>query len=245
MPALPQPTPRRCDRRPTFRALAAAGGLLALMATAPVSASDSPEQPRRLPAPTLASAQPAKVGLETAVLSGGCFWGVQGVFQHVRGVSKVTAGYSGGAWTTAHYELVGSGTTGHAESVRIVFDPRVISFGEILRIFFSVATDPTQLNAQFPDRGRQYRSEIFYADKAQKAQALAYISQLAATKAFDRPIVTRVDPLIGFYQAESYHQDYLYHHPDAPYIATFDAPKLASLKVLFPGEYEPRPVLAY
>jgi peptide-methionine (S)-S-oxide reductase len=245
MPALPHPSSRRGGRRRAARALAAAAGLLALMGTAPAGASDSPEQPRRLPAPTLASAQPAKPGLETAVLSGGCFWGVQGVFQHVRGVSKVTAGYSGGAWTTAHYELVGSGTTGHAESIRIVFDPRVISYGEILRIFFSVATDPTQLNAQFPDRGRQYRSVIFYADKAQKEQALAYISQLEAAKAFDRPIVTRVDPLTGFYQAEPYHQDYLYHHPDAPYIATFDAPKLAALRVLFPGEYEPKPVLAY
>jgi peptide-methionine (S)-S-oxide reductase len=240
---LPSPQPTSLSR--TTAALAVAVGFLALIGAASAIASDSPEQPRRLPAPTPPSAQPAKPGMETAVLSGGCFWGVQGVFQHVRGVSKVTAGYSGGAWTTAHYELVGSGTTGHAESVRIVFDPRVVSYGEILRIFFSVATDPTQLNAQFPDRGRQYRSEIFYADRAQKAQALAYISQLEAAKAFDRPIVTKVDPLTGFYEAESYHQDYLFHHPDAPYIATFDAPKLAALKILFPGEYEPRPVLAY
>ena len=218
-------------------------GLVALAATGCSVASAAPEEPRRLPAP--AASDPAPTAkTESAVLSGGCFWGVQGVFQHVKGVARVTAGYSGGQWTTANYEMVGSGTTGHAESVRIVFDPHVISYGEILRIFFSVATDPTQLNGQFPDEGRQYRSEIFVADKTQKAQAQAYLAQLAAAKAFDRPIVTRIDPLTGFYEAEAYHQNYLYKHPDAPYIATYDLPKLQALKALFPADYMAKPVLA-
>ncbi len=238
--ALTDTSPRR-----TAATLAAICGLLATTGIASASAAGSPEQPRRLPPPTAASAQPAKSGLETAVVSGGCFWGVQGVFQHVRGVAKVTAGYAGGRSITANYELVSTGTTGHAESVRIVFDPRVISYGEVLRIFFSVATDPTQLNAQFPDEGPQYRSEIFYADADQRAQARAYIAQLDAAKAFKAPIVTRVDPLTGFYPAEGYHQDYLFHHPDALYIATYDMPKVQALKALFPADYLVKPVLAY
>jgi peptide-methionine (S)-S-oxide reductase len=208
-------------------------------------ASAQPEPPRRLPAPTFVAATPASAKLETAVLSGGCFWGVQGVFQHVKGVVRVTSGYTGGRTPSPSYELVSTGTTGHAESVRIVFDPRVISYGEILRVFFSVATDPTQLNRQYPDEGAQYRSEIFYADKQQQEEARAYLAQLATAKAFDRPIVTRVDPLGGFYPAETYHQNYLYIHPDAPYIATFDMPKLEALKALLPADYAPRPVLAY
>ena len=181
---------------------------------------------------------------QTAVLAGGCFWGVQGVFEHVRGVQKVVAGYAGGDKSTAQYETVSSGTTGHAESVKITFDPAQISYGQILQIAFSVVFDPTQLNRQGPDVGTQYRSAIFYADETQKRIAEAYISQLDQSHAFPRPIVTRVDPLKGFYPAEDYHQDYLIHHPTAAYIATFDLPKVENLKRTFPELYSGRPVLA-
>ncbi|HEY5070637.1 MAG TPA: peptide-methionine (S)-S-oxide reductase MsrA [Caulobacteraceae bacterium] len=197
----------------------------------------------RLPAPAIEVAGP-QAGQQIAVLSGGCFWGVQGVFEHVRGVKQVLAGYAGGKGATANYELVSTGTTGHAESVRIVFDSRQISYGEILRIYFSVATDPTQVNRQFPDEGPQYRGEIFYATPAQRSVALRYIAQLQAAKVFPRPIATRVDPLTGFFRAEAYHQDYLVRHPDAAYIATYDLPKVAALKVMFPADYRPTPVTA-
>ncbi len=176
-------------------------------------------------------------GLQSVVLSGGCFWGVQGVFEHVRGVRQAISGYAGGKASTAHYEVVGSGLTGHAESVQIIFDPKQITFGEILRIYFSVATDPTQLNHQFPDEGPQYRGEIFYTSEPQKTVATAYIGQLNAAKLFKVPIVTRVDSLPGFFRAEGYHQDYLTLHPQQPYIATYDMPKVAALKALFPTRY--------
>jgi peptide-methionine (S)-S-oxide reductase len=182
---------------------------------------------------------------QTAVLSGGCFWGVQGVYEHVRGVQKVLAGYAGGDKATADYETVSSGTTGHAESVKIIFDPAQISYGQILQIAFSVVHDPTQLNRQGPDVGTQYRSAIFYGDDAQKRIAEAYISQLAGSHAYSRPIVTRVDPLKGFYAAEDYHQDYLIHNPTAPYIAFFDLPKIENFKRTFPELYNGRPVLAH
>ena len=178
------------------------------------------------------------------MLAGGCFWGVQGVFEHVRGVQKVVAGYAGGDKATAQYETVSSGTTGHAESVKITFDPAQISYGEILRIAFSVVHDPTQLNRQGPDAGTQYRSAIFYADESQKHIAEAYISQLDSSHAFPRPIVTRVDPLKGFFPAEDYHQDYLIHNPYAPYIAINDIPKIENLKRTFAELYSGRPVLA-
>jgi peptide-methionine (S)-S-oxide reductase len=187
---------------------------------------------------------PATPGLRTAVLSGGCFWGVQGVFEHVKGVRKVLAGYAGGQKVTAEYELVSTGTTGHAESVQITYDPKVISYGEILRIYFSVATDPTQLDEQFPDQGPQYRGEIFYADPGQKEVAERYISQLTAAHVYHAKIVTRLDPMTGFFPAETYHQDYLERHPDAAYIATYDMPKVAALKSLFPTDYRPTAVLA-
>ena len=196
-----------------------------------------------LPAPIFDTPSGA-AGLQTVVLSGGCFWGVQGVFEHVRGVQKAISGYAGGKAGTAHYEIVSTGLTGHAESVKIVFDPKQISFGEILRIYFTVATDPTQLNHQFPDEGPQYRGEIFYTNETQKAVAQRYIGQLTVAKAFTRPIVTRIDPLTGFFPAETYHQDYLTLHPDQPYIATYDLPKVAALKALFPNLYRPRPVSA-
>jgi peptide-methionine (S)-S-oxide reductase len=183
--------------------------------------------------------------LQTAVLSGGCFWGVQGVYEHVRGVRKVIAGYAGGDKATAQYETVSSGTTGHAESVKIVFDPAEISYGQILQIAFSVVHDPTQLNRQGPDAGSQYRSSVFYGDDGQKRIAEAYIAQLNQAHAFARPIVTRVDPLKGFYPAEDYHQDYLIHNPGVPYIAYFDIPKIENLKRTFPELYSGQPVLAH
>ena len=213
-------------------ALALAGGAF--------RASSQAEASVRLPAPS--ADVPATGGLQTAILSGGCFWGVQGVFEHVRGVKQVLAGYAGGKRGTANYELVSTGITGHAESVQITFDPRQITYGEILRIFFSVATDPTQVNRQFPDEGTQYRSEVFYADAAQKMVAVRYIAQLNAAKVFRRPIATRVDPDTGFFRAEDYHQDYLVHHPEAPYIATYDLPKVAALKAMFPDQYRAVPV---
>ena len=182
--------------------------------------------------------------LQTAVLAGGCFWGVQGVYEHVRGVRKVLAGYAGGDKATAQYETVSSGTTGHAESVKIVFDPAEISYGQILQIAFSVVHDPTQLNRQGPDVGSQYRSSVFYGDDGQKRIAEAYIAQLNQAHAFARPIVTRVDPLKGFYPAEDYHQDYLIHNPTVPYIAYFDIPKIENLKRTFPELYSGQPVLA-
>jgi peptide-methionine (S)-S-oxide reductase len=232
------------------RGLTTAAGILlgAAIATACAGGASGADwglaRPIKAPAPAF---DPLNAGgkTETAVLSGGCFWGVQGVFEHVKGVHQVLSGYTGGAKATAEYELVSTGTTGHAESVKIVFDPREISYGEILRIYFSVATDPTQLNGQFPDQGPQYRGEIFYLDDGQKTVAQRYIRQLEATKIFKRPIATRVDPLQGFYVAETHHQDYLLLHPDQPYITTYDLPKVAALKALFPTAYRPNAVRAF
>ena len=197
-----------------------------------------------LPPPEVDSPRGAAATTQTAVLAGGCFWGVQGVFQHTKGVKNVLSGYSGGEKATATYEQVGSGRTGHAESVQIVFDPREISYGEILRIYFSVAHDPTELNRQGPDTGTQYRSAIFYADASQQRIAQAYIAQLERAHVFPQPIVTRVDPLKAFYPAEAYHQDFLNRHPDHPYIVFNDAAKIASLKKLFPQICRAQPVLS-
>jgi peptide-methionine (S)-S-oxide reductase len=182
---------------------------------------------------------------QTAVLAGGCFWGVQGVFEHVRGVQNVIAGYAGGEKSTAQYETVSSGSTGHAESVKITFDPAAISYGQILQIAFSVVHDPTQLNRQSPDVGTQYRSAVFYTDEAQKHIAESYIRQLDQAHAFARPIVTRIDPLKGFFAAEDYHQDYLIHNPTQPYIAIYDIPKIENFKRTFPELYSGQPVLAH
>ncbi len=176
-------------------------------------------------------------GQETAVLAGGCFWGVQGVFQHVRGVLSATSGYSGGPAGAAEYETVSTGSTGHAESVKITYDPSQISYGQLLQVFFSVAHDPTELNHQGPDYGTQYRSVIFYADQEQKRIAEAYIAQLGAAKAFSGSIVTQVVSLKGFYPAEAYHQNYLERHPDSPYIVINDLPKLTHLREQFPSLY--------
>jgi peptide-methionine (S)-S-oxide reductase len=181
---------------------------------------------------------------QTVVLAGGCFWGVQGVYEHVRGVQKVLAGYAGGMRSTAQYEIVSSGTTGHAESVQITFDPAQVSYGQILQIAFSVVHDPTQLNRQGPDTGSQYRSAIFYADEGQKRIAQAYITQLEQAHVFSRAIVTKLEPLRGFFPAEDYHQDYLIHNPNQPYIAFYDLPKIENFRKTFPELYSGRPVLA-
>ena len=180
---------------------------------------------------------------EVAVLAGGCFWGQQGLFEHVKGVTKVVAGYSGGEHDTARYRLVASGTTGHAESVQITFDPRPVTFGQILRIYFSVAHDPTEVNRQGPDEGTQYRSEIFAATPEQQSTAQTYIAQLDAAHVFASPIATKVEPLKGFYPAEDYHQDYLVQNPDSSYIRINDLPKIEALKQVWPDFYRARPVL--
>ncbi len=190
-----------------------------------------------LPNPAVdASLAPAKTE-QTAVVAGGCFWGIQAVFQHVKGVISATSGYSGGEARTAEYELVSTGETGHAESVKIAYDASQITYGELLRVFFSVAHDPTQLNRQGPDEGTQYRSAVFYGNDEQKRIAEAYIAQLDKAKVFAHPIVTQVVPLKAFYAAEAYHQDYAARHPNQPYIAYNDAPKVAHLRQEFPDLY--------
>jgi peptide-methionine (S)-S-oxide reductase len=187
-----------------------------------------------IPAPATDTTLAAKSGKQTAVFAGGCFWGTQAVFERVKGVLKTTTGYSGGAASTATYDQVTTETTGHAESVQVVFDPSKITYGELLRIFFSVAHDPTQLNRQGPDVGNSYRSAIFYANDEQKRLATAYIQQLDAAHVFSSPIVTQVVPLKGFYRAEDYHQDYALNNPNNPYIMICDRPKIAALKEQFP-----------
>jgi peptide-methionine (S)-S-oxide reductase len=195
-----------------------------------------------LPAP--ATDNPRVSGApQTAVLAGGCFWGVQGVFEHVRGVQKVVAGYAGGEKRTAEYETVSTGSTGHAESVQITFDPAQVSYGQLLQIAFSVVSDPTLLNRQGPDSGTQYRSAIFYADYTQKHIAETYIEQLDKAHVFAKPIVTKLEPLKGFYEAEGYHQDYLFRNPTAAYIAINDMPKVENFRKTFPDLYSGRPVL--
>ena len=196
-----------------------------------------------VPAPAYNPANPQPS--ETATLSGGCFWGMQGVYEHVKGVEHVYAGYTGGASATAQYEMVSTGATGHAESVQITFDPKMISYGQILQIYFSVATDPTELNYQGPDSGTQYRSEIWYASPEQQKIAGEYIAQLTQARVFSAPIVVRLDPEKPFYKAESYHQDFLVLHPNAPYIAVNDIPKVKNLQTNFPAFYQNNPVTVF
>src|SRR3984957_4459083 len=186
---------------------------------------------------------PADAGPQTAVLAGGCFWGVDAVFKHVKGVAKVVSGYAGGAAKTANYETVSTGRTGHAESVQIVFDPAKISYGQLLRVFFSVAHDPTELNYQGPDHGTQYLSALFPVDAEQARVAQAYIAQLDQGHVFGAPVVTKIEPDRTFYPAESYHQNYLTLHPDSPYIVYNDLPKIEALKQVFPSLYRAAPVL--
>ena len=220
----------KCSKKSIMFFLALTAGLLQVNVFAA-------EEPTVIPPPSFEQPKAAP-GLQTAVLAGGCFWGVQGVFQRVRGVKKVWSGYAGGEKNTAHYEMVGSGKTGHAEAVEITFNPAEISYGELLHVFFSVAHDPTQLNRQGPDSGTQYRSAIFYTDDAQKNVAEAYIDQLNKAKTFPKTIVTKLDPLKGFYKAEDYHQDFLIHNPRYPYIVYNDLPKIESLKRIFPEIYK-------
>jgi len=191
----------------------------------------------RVPDPALDTPLAKTSSSATLVLGGGCFWGIQGVFQHVKGVTSVTSGYYGGAANTAEYETVSTGSTGHAESVRIVYDPSKVSLGQLLKVFFSVAHDPTELNRQGPDDGTQYRSVIFYGDDEQKRIAQAYIDQLNLAKVFDAPIVTQLTALKGFYPAEGYHQDYLKQHPHQPYIVINDLPKIDHLQKTLPDLY--------
>ena len=191
-----------------------------------------------LPKPAVDDSLAASPGQQTVVFAGGCFWGVQAVFQHVKGVISATSGYSGGAKGTAEYEIVSTGTTNHAESVKVVFDPSKVTFGQLLQVFFSVAHDPTQLNHQGPDEGTQYRSVIFYSSEQQKKIADDYIAQLNQAKVFKKNIVTQVVPLKAFYPAEGYHQNYATLHPDNPYIAHYDLPKISNLQQMCPQLYK-------
>ncbi|MGC2778038.1 MAG: peptide-methionine (S)-S-oxide reductase MsrA [Bradyrhizobium sp.] len=210
----------------------------ALLAIGPLRAAED-----AVVIPPPAADEPPSGGLETAVVAGGCFWGVQGVYQHTRGVVNAVSGYAGGSKATADYHTVSAGTTGHAESVEIKFDPNKISYGKILQIFFSVVHDPTQLNRQGPDSGTQYRSAIFVTSEAQKKIAEAYIAQLDQAKVFKKPIVTKVSKLDAFFPAEGYHQDYLTLHPNQPYIAYNDLPKVENLKKIFAENYLDKPTL--
>jgi len=230
-------------RKPSARLLAPRLGMVALFSLMSwQSPAFSAEINQVLPAPIL-DAPAAPNHQAVAVLAGGCFWGVQGVFQHVRGVTRVVSGYAGGSADTAQYDTVSGGDTGHAESVAIDYDPSKISYGHLLQIYFSVALDPTQMNRQGPDTGTQYRSVIFAVDPMQEKVALHYIAQLSASQLFKRPIATRVTPFKGFYPAEAYHQNYLTLHPDDVYIAINDIPKVNNLKRLFPEVYQTQPVL--
>ena len=209
--------------------------MLAFVLIIPLFACTASGQPRLpIPAAKGDATLAAKPGKQTAVFAGGCFWGTQSVFERVKGVLKTTAGYAGGSAATATYDQVITETTGHAESVELVYDPSQITYGQLLRIFFAVAHDPTQLNRQGPDVGTSYRSAIFYANDEQKQIAEAYIKQLDAAKVFSQPIVTQLTPLKGFYRAEDYHQDYALHNPDNPYIKVCDLPKTKALKEEFP-----------
>ena len=234
---MPMRSPAFPTRRTTLALVAAFASAMAAFA-GPAGAE---EGAYAIPPPAIDEASTATS--ETAVLAGGCFWGVQGVFQHVNGVKNAVSGYSGGEATTAQYETVSGGRTGHAEAVEITFDPRVVSYGQLLQIYFSVAHDPTQLDRQGPDRGTQYRSAIFYATPEQKKVAEAYVAQLDKAGSYGRPIVTRIDPLKAFYPAEGYHQDFLTLNPDYPYIVFNDLPKIANLKAMFPALYREKPAL--
>ena len=228
-------------KRASFAKLAGIAALV-LGAVAVQRVANSAEAATQVPPP----AQDEKVTAthsETAVFAGGCFWGVQGVFEHVRGVKQVAAGYSGGAASTAQYETVSGGDTGHAESVQITYDPTQITYGRLLQIFFSVAHNPTELDYQGPDHGTQYRSAVFPVNPEQRIVAQAYIAQLDKAHVFSQPVVTRVENFKGFYPAENYHQNFLVLHPDYPYIAINDLPKVTDLKKMFPDLYRNDPVL--
>jgi peptide-methionine (S)-S-oxide reductase len=238
-------SPARVARRPLLKsalAIVAATGLLAfagLQLQTPFAAETA------VKIPPLSGDTPTETtaARQTAVFAGGCFWGVQGVFQHTKGVIQAVSGYAGGAKQTAVYEMVGSGLTGHAEAVQITFDPKQISYAQLLQVFFSVAHDPTQLNRQFPDSGTQYRSAVFTTSASQKLVTEKYIAQLDAAKVFPTKIVTQVVAPTPFYAAEAYHQDYATLHPESGYIARYDLPKMANLKSMFPQWYRDQPAL--
>jgi peptide-methionine (S)-S-oxide reductase len=234
-------------KRSGLSALVIAVSLLVLVSAACTESGSSPRAAAAVTIPAPAIDEPAGTNgaSETAVLAGGCFWGVQGVYQHVRGVSQAVSGYAGGNAATANYETVGTGTTGHAESVRITYDPGQVSFGQLLHVFFAIVVDPTKLDRQGPDVGNQYRSAIFPQNDTQKRIADAYIAQLNQAKVFGAPVVTRTDADSGFFPAEDYHQDYLNAHPTASYIAINDMPKVDGLKQMFPQLYRAQPVLVH
>src|SRR5450631_3973647 len=239
----PSRTPRRRSRMArtgVTLSLTLLGIIAVSRLASPVAAE--PATPINPPHTGVPDTTPGKI--EKTVLAGGCFWGVQAVFQHTKGVTSAVSGYAGGTLPGPSYEQVSSGGTGHAESVEITFDPQQISFGHLLQIYFSVAHDPTQLNGQRPDEGTQYRSEIFATNGVQQRAAEAYIAELDKAHAFARPIVTKVEPLKTFYRAEPYHQDYATLHPGNPYIAVYDLPKIANLKKLYPEFYREQAALA-
>jgi peptide-methionine (S)-S-oxide reductase len=217
-------------------------GLLVAAGVAIRSFPASAENAHLIPAPAVDLPQ-GQAASAVVVLAGGCFWGVQGVLQHVTGVTNALSGYAGGEQKTANYEIVSNGTTGHAESVQITYDPRIVSYGRLLQIFFSVVHDPTELNRQGPDSGTQYRSAIFPIDAAQADVAKAYIAQLDQARVFKKAIVTKIEPGRAFYPAEAYHQDFLTNNPDYPYIVVNDLPKIQDLKHIFPAQYRAKPVL--
>jgi peptide-methionine (S)-S-oxide reductase len=237
----PQPSPRWIPLH-WYLLPAAATAAVMVLAGAVSGSGRTFEDARVVPAPAM-DEQTGAAKSAVAVVAGGCFWGVQGVFQHVKGVTNAVSGYAGGAKSAAEYETVSSGVTGHAEAVQITYDPRQISYGRLLQLFFSVAHDPTQLNRQGPDTGTQYRSAIFPVNEEQARIAKAYIAQLNAAHTFGSPVVTKVEPGHAFYAAEAYHQDYLTRNPRQPYIVINDLPKIEDLKRLFPGLYRPDPVL--
>jgi peptide-methionine (S)-S-oxide reductase len=217
--------------------------LLCVSLFAPITRLAQAAEPAvAIPPPALDATVPADGSLQTVVLAGGCFWGVQAVYEHTKGVTQAVSGYAGGQKDTAHYQVVSTGRTGHAESVSVTFDPRQVTYGKILQIYFSVAHNPTELDYQGPDEGTQYRSAIFYADDEQKRVAEAYIAQLGQAHAFSEPIVTKLEPLSGFYPAEDYHQDFAVTHPSYPYIVFNDLPKVGNLKRLFADSYRDTPV---
>ncbi len=233
-------------QRPLRAAVWLAGAALAVGAVLAITGQPAfaGKQAYVLPPPALDEPSTAATQ-ETAVFAGGCFWGVQGVFQHVKGVSQALSGYAGGASGNATYDQVSTGATGHAESVKVTYDPSVISYGELLRIYFSVAHDPTELNRQGPDIGTQYRSTIFSENASQRKIAAAYIDQLNAAGVYPAKLATTIEPLKGFYPAEGYHQDYLTRHPDSMYIMFNDLPKVENLKKMFASRYQPNPVLVH
>jgi peptide-methionine (S)-S-oxide reductase len=240
-PNLKTPIPRRAFRH--WRPAVFLAGLVLLAGIGMRAMPSSAEEAHSVPLPKLDETASTAATSETVVLAGGCFWGVQGVFQHVQGVTSAVSGYAGGEKDTAHYEIVGTGSTGHAESVQVTFDPHKITLGRILQIYFSVAHDPTELNYQGPDSGTQYRSTIFPTTPAQAEIAKAYIAQLDQAHVFDAAIVTTIEPGKSFYPAEGYHQNFLTLNPNYPYIVYNDLPKIENLKQMYPGLYRADPVL--